>query len=97
MLVPSPPAKLPVVMESVAKKLLRLPIRKLTSCVAGLKEKRLRPRGKKGRGRRGCNILGKLQASNLKDPSIIRSYQADLEKERQVDAVNHDKEGRKNW
>ncbi|KAM4735562.1 uncharacterized protein FYW61_006017 [Anableps anableps] len=77
-------------MESVArvKKSLRSPIRRLTSCVTGPKENRLcaRPRGKKGRGSRGCNILGKtplLQASKLKDPSIIRSYQADLEKERQ--------------
>ncbi|KAK5599884.1 hypothetical protein CRENBAI_014483 [Crenichthys baileyi] len=86
-------------MESVVrvKKSLRSPIRKLTSCVIGEEEKRLcaRRRGKKGRGHRGCNILGKtppLQGSNLKDPSIIRSYQADLDKERQVDEVYHSPE-----
>lgn len=87
------------IMESVArlKKSLRSPMRRLTSCVAGPKEKRLcaRPRGKKGRDKRRCNILGKtppLKASKLKDPSMIRSYQADLEKQRQVDTVRN-KEG----
>uniref|UniRef100_A0A087XI33 Complexin 3a n=1 Tax=Poecilia formosa TaxID=48698 RepID=A0A087XI33_POEFO len=86
-------------MESVArlKKSLRSPIRRLTSCVAGPKEKRLcaRPRGKKGRGKRRCNILGKsppLKASKLKDPSVVRSYQADLEKQRKLrEAMNTQK------
>ncbi|XP_047216790.1 complexin-3-like [Girardinichthys multiradiatus] len=86
-------------MESVVrvKKSLRSPIRKLTSCVKAAEEKRLcaRRRGKKGRGHRGCNILRKtppLQASNLKDPSIIRSYQADLDKERKLrEALNAQK------
>ncbi|KAM4568350.1 uncharacterized protein V3H82_012553 [Fundulus diaphanus] len=86
-------------MESVArvKKSLRSPIGKLTSCVTPAKEKSLygRHRGKKGRGHSGCNILGRphpFQAPNLKDPAIIRSYQADLEKQRQLrEAMNAEK------
>ncbi|KAA8591667.1 hypothetical protein FQN60_017041 [Etheostoma spectabile] len=81
-------------MESVVrvKKTLRTPIRKLTSCVSGVKErelcaKRRKRRGRDGRARGGCNRLGRtppLQPSHPKEPSIICSYQADLEMERQA-------------
>ncbi|XP_040900524.1 complexin-3 [Toxotes jaculatrix] len=79
-------------MESVVKvkKSLRTPIRKLTSCVSRVKERKLcaKPRNKRGRGgggRGGCKRLGRtppLQTAHPKDPSVICSYQADLEKER---------------
>ncbi|KAM9353475.1 cytochrome P450 11C1 [Symphorus nematophorus] len=89
-------------MESVVrvKKSLRMPIRKLTSCVSRVKEgklcaKRRNKRGRRGGGRGGCNRLGKtpsLQTAQPKDPSVIRSYQADLEKERQLrEAMNAQK------
>ncbi|XP_039662197.1 complexin-3-like [Perca fluviatilis] len=89
-------------MESVmrVKKTLRTPIRKLTSCVSGVKErelcaKRRKRRGRDGRGRGGCNRLGRtppLRTSHPKDPSIICSYQADLEKERKLrEAMNTQK------
>lgn len=81
-------------MESVVrvKKSLRTPIRKLTSCVSGVKERKLcaKRRNKRGRGeggRRGCNRLGRTpppRTAHPKDSSVSRSYQADLEKERQV-------------
>lgn len=84
-------------MDSVVrvKKSLRTPIKKLTSCVSGLKERRLcaKPRYKRGRGgggRGGCNRFVRtrpLRSAHLKEPSIIRPYQAELEKERQVDTV----------
>ncbi|XP_053182943.1 complexin-3-like [Scomber japonicus] len=65
-------------MESVVrvKKSLRKPVRKLTSCVTGVKER-------KG----GCSKLGRTPPRHIahaKDASVIRSYQADLEKERQL-------------
>ncbi|KAM9852091.1 cytochrome P450 11C1 [Aulostomus maculatus] len=81
-------------MESVVrvKKSLRRPIRRLSSCVLGVKERKLcakhrnkRSRGGGGRGR--CNRLGKtppLGVGHTRDASVIRSYQADLEKERQL-------------
>ncbi|XP_045900250.1 complexin-3-like [Micropterus dolomieu] len=81
-------------MEAVVrvKKSLRTPIRKLTGCVSGVKERKLCARrrdrrGRGGRGSGGCNRLGRtppLRAAHPKDPSIIRSYQADLEKERKL-------------
>lgn len=79
------------------KKSLRTPIRKLTSCVSGLKERRLsaqrrRKRGRGGGGHRRCNKLGRtppLRAAHPQDSSVIRSYHSDLEKERQVDAVSY--------
>ncbi|CAB1445944.1 unnamed protein product [Pleuronectes platessa] len=75
------------------KKSLRTPIRKLTSCVSGMKQEKLcaKPRDRRGRGggggRRGCRRSGKtppLRTAPPKDPTVICSYQADLEKERQV-------------
>ncbi|AWO96529.1 Hypothetical protein SMAX5B_011851 [Scophthalmus maximus] len=84
-------------MESLVrvKKSLRTPIRKLTSCVSGVKQQKLcakprnkRCRGRGGRGGRGgCEKFGKtppLRTAHPKDPTVIRPYQADLEKERQV-------------
>ncbi|XP_070690972.1 complexin-3-like [Pempheris klunzingeri] len=89
-------------MESVVKvkKSLRTPIRMLTSCVSGVKERRLcaKPRRKRGRGgggRGGCNRLGRTpppRTAHPKDPSLICSYQADLERERQLrEAMNAQK------
>lgn len=79
-------------MESVlrVKKSLGMPIRKLASCVSGMKERKICAKRRNRRGGRGCSSLGKtpsFRAAHPKDPSVIRSYQADLEKERQVDSV----------
>ncbi|XP_067457478.1 complexin-3-like [Thunnus thynnus] len=89
-------------MESVVrvKKSLRRPVRKLTACVTGVKERRLcakrrNHRGRGGGGRGGCNRLKRtppLQSAHTKDASVIRSYQADLEKERKLrEAMNAQK------
>ncbi|KAM4600936.1 cytochrome P450 11C1 [Polymixia lowei] len=67
-------------MESAVKKSLRFPIRKLTSCVSGVKEREVLTKHRNKRGRGG----GALRSAHTKDPSVIRSYQADLEKERQL-------------
>lgn len=80
------------IMESVVrvKKSLRMPIRKLTSCVSGMKETKSCAK-RKNRRRGGCYSLGKtppLRTAHPKDPSVIRSYQADLEKQRQVDTCS---------
>ncbi|RVE62855.1 hypothetical protein OJAV_G00160230 [Oryzias javanicus] len=75
-------------MESVVKKSLRKPIRKLTSCVTGTEDRRLCPKRRRrqsrgGGGRGGCNSLRKTcYSAQPKDPSSARSYQADLDKER---------------
>ncbi|XP_034467695.1 complexin-3-like [Hippoglossus hippoglossus] len=86
---------------SRVKKSLRTPIWKLTSCVSGVKHQKLcaKPRDGRGRGggggRRGCRRSGKtppLRTAPPKDPTVICSYQADLEKERkQREAVNAQK------
>lgn len=83
------------------KKSLKTPIRMLTSCVSGVKEKKklyAKHRNRRGRGRGGrggCNRWRKappLQNSHHKDTSVIRSYQADLEKERKLrEAMNAQK------
>ncbi|KAF3691990.1 Complexin-3 Precursor [Channa argus] len=81
-------------MESVVrvKKSLRTPIRKLTSCVSGTKERKFcdKIRNRTSRGR--CHRLGTtppFQSGQPKAPSVIRSYQADLEKERKLrEAMN---------
>ncbi|XP_038140334.1 complexin-3-like [Cyprinodon tularosa] len=84
-------------MESLArvKKSLRSPIRSLTSCVTGGDKKRLcaRQRVKRGSSYRGCSVLRKTPPfPDLKDPSVFRSYQADLEKERKLrEAKNTEK------
>ncbi|XP_044063934.1 complexin-3-like [Siniperca chuatsi] len=89
-------------MESVVrvKKSLRTPIRKLTSCVSGVKERKLcakrrNRRARGGGGRGGCNRLGRTpprRTAHSKDPSVIHSYQADLEKERKLrEAMNAQK------
>ncbi|XP_034554333.1 complexin-3-like [Notolabrus celidotus] len=90
-------------MESVVrvKKSMRTPIRKLTSCVSGVKERRLCPKlrnktGRGGGGRGGCNRFGRktppLRSAHQKDPAVIRSYQADMEKERRLrEATNAQK------
>ncbi|KAE8288861.1 hypothetical protein D5F01_LYC12738 [Larimichthys crocea] len=89
-------------MESVVrvKKSLRTPFRKLTSCVSGVKERRLcakrrNRRGRGGGGRGGCNRMGRtppLRTAHPNDPLVFRSYQADLEKERKLrEAMNAQK------
>ncbi|KAK2844647.1 hypothetical protein Q5P01_011306 [Channa striata] len=81
-------------MESVVrvKKSLGTPIRKLTSCVSGTKERKLSAKCRNRRRRGGCHRLGKnppLRSAQPKAPSVIRSYQADLEKERKLrEAMN---------
>ncbi|KAK1895956.1 Complexin-3 [Dissostichus eleginoides] len=89
-------------MESLrsVKKSLKKPLRVMTSCVSGVKERRLcaKPRirwSRGGRGRGGGSSLRRsrhLQKSKTKDPSIFKSYNEDLEKERkQREAMNAQK------
>ncbi|KAM3873204.1 complexin-3 [Diretmus argenteus] len=82
-------------MDSVMKKSLRVPIRKLTSCVSGVKEREVMAKCRSKRSRGGCNRSVKsprLRTAHTKDPSVICSYQADLEKERQLrEAMNAQK------
>ncbi|KAM4581373.1 uncharacterized protein PAE49_005937 [Odontesthes bonariensis] len=89
-------------MESIVrvKKSLRRPIRKLTGCVSGAKgrwlcAKRRRKRSRGTRGRGGCSMLGKtppLRSAPPKDPTVIRPYQIELEKKRQLrEAMNAQK------
>lgn len=81
-------------MNTVARvsRSLRAPIKRLASCVSGLKGRRpgakrwnRRPRGGGGRG--GWSRAARtppVRVARTKEPMVIRSYQADLEKERQV-------------
>ncbi|XP_068614170.1 cytochrome P450 11C1 [Brachionichthys hirsutus] len=89
-------------MESVARvrNSLKTPIRKLTSCVLGVRERTLcaKPKRRSGRvagGRGGRSRSGRTpprRTTYPKDPSVIRSYQADLEKERKLrEATNAQK------
>ncbi|KAK5862225.1 hypothetical protein PBY51_017643 [Eleginops maclovinus] len=81
-------------MESVrrVKKSLKTPLGMVTSCVSGVKERRLcaKPRIRRSRGgggREGDNRLRRsrhLKTSKTKDPSIFQSYHGDLEKERKL-------------
>ncbi|XP_056142504.1 complexin-3 [Lampris incognitus] len=77
-------------MDSVVKKSLRGPIRKLTGCVSGVTETEVwakRRNKRSGGGRGGCSKVGKglsLPIPPAKDPSVVCSYQADLEKERKM-------------
>ncbi|XP_068425574.1 complexin-3-like [Clinocottus analis] len=85
------------------KRFLKTPIKKLRSWVSGVKERKLfakynnkRGRGRRGRGGRGgskrAGRTPPLRTSHPKDPSIICSYQVDLEKERQLrEAMNAQK------
>lgn len=76
-------------MEAVlrVKKSLKKPIRKLTSCVL-VEEKRLCDKRRPTRGRGGSNKSRKnnptIQSAHPRNSAMIRSYQTDLEKERQV-------------
>ncbi|XP_028327651.1 complexin-3 [Gouania willdenowi] len=100
---PCPPTKPRCVMESVVKvkKSMRMPIKMLTSCVSGVKERKLcarrgYDRGQSGRSRGGgINRPGRtppLRSTHPKESSVNRSYKADLEKERrQREAVNAQK------
>ncbi|KAM9309996.1 uncharacterized protein KZ484_025932 [Pholidichthys leucotaenia] len=88
-------------MESTVKlkNSLRTPIRKLTSCVSGVKEKRLcdkrrikRRRAGGGGNRMGLGKTPPPQTAYTKDSLVIRWYQADLEKQRQLrEAMNTQK------
>lgn len=81
-------------MNAVArvKKSLRAPIKKLANCVSGLKGRGARGKrsNKRDRGRErrgGCRQSRRtppFRAARGREPMVIRSYQADLEKERQV-------------
>lgn len=70
-------------MNSVVKKKLTAPVKKLTCCVTGGKDCDLwgKYKGKRARGGRPKGNAGH-RSSYLQDPSMRRSYQADLEKER---------------
>lgn len=84
-------------MNAVArvKKSLRAPIKKLANCVSGLKGRGARvkrwnksDRGRGGRG--GCRQSRRtppFRAARAREPMVVRSYHADLEKERQVGGV----------
>ncbi|TNN02712.1 hypothetical protein fugu_010199 [Takifugu bimaculatus] len=89
-------------MNSVArvKKSLRAPIKKLANCVSGLKgrgpgAKRWNRRGRGGGGRGGCCRSRRTpphRATRCREPPTVRSYQADVEKERQLrEAANAQK------
>ncbi|XP_008290473.1 complexin-3-like [Stegastes partitus] len=90
-------------MESVVrvKKSLRTPIRKLSSCVSGVKDRRLTAKRRSSRcrrgagGRAGCSRTRRApppRAQHPRDPPVLRSYRADLEKERQLrEATNAQK------
>lgn len=84
-----------IIMDSVmrVKRSLSAPIKKLSSCVSSLKGRRLRAKGsaryRRGRGRKakkGSNRLSRTPPPSHRNPQpvILRSYQADLEKQRQV-------------
>ncbi|XP_033958102.1 complexin-3-like [Pseudochaenichthys georgianus] len=85
-------------MESLrsVKKSLKKPLSMMTSCVSGVKERRLcaKPRIRWSRGGRGRGLRRSrhLQKTKTKDPSIFKSYNEDLEKERQQrEAMNAQK------
>lgn len=93
----SPPEP-PFVMESAMriKKLLRTPIRKLIGCVTGAREKRLcaTRRRKRGRGHGDASVFWKpppCRGPKPREPSVVLSYRADLEKERQANAKQEEK------
>ncbi|XP_057691336.1 complexin-3-like [Corythoichthys intestinalis] len=88
-------------MESVGrvKKSLRAPIKRLTSCVSTMSKRKLcakrwnhRARGTRGRGGYDKKRNVPLRRTPVKYPSVLRSYQADLEKERKLrEATNAQK------
>lgn len=78
------------------KNSLKGPVRKLTGWALGLKERKLSAkrrtksgRGGGGRGGRGGRSRSRRnpppRPAHARDPSVSRSYQADLEKERRVE------------
>lgn len=73
-------------METVVrvKRSLRTPIRRLTGCVTGVKERKLCAKRRNRRGGGGGCKTPRLRTAQAKDATVIRSYQEDLEKERQV-------------
>lgn len=95
------------------KRSLSAPIKKLSSCVSGLKGRRLRAkrsnryrrgRGGRGGGGRGGGGVGGNRSGRTPPPSqrnpqpvILCSYQADLEKQRQVDNINEKRHRRLKW
>lgn len=73
-------------METVVrvKQSLRTPIRRLTGCVTGVKERKLCAKRSNRRGGGGGCKTPRLRTAQAKEATVIRSYQEDLEKERQV-------------
>lgn len=71
-------------MNAVARvrRSLRMPIKKLASCVSGPRAKGRNKRARGGGGRGGWTPP--VRVARTKEPTVIRSYQADVEKERQV-------------
>lgn len=89
-----------IIMDCVmrVKRSLSAPIKKLSSCVSNLKGRRLRAKGRsryrrgRGRGGRGGSNRSRRApppSSRNPQPVILRSYRADLEKQRQVDKQKH--------
>ncbi|XP_028837681.1 complexin-3-like [Denticeps clupeoides] len=79
-------------MDSMVKKSLAVPIKKLTSCVSEGKDQDSwsLQRGKRARGGKGRSAAPR--PGQQTDPSVIRAYQADLEKERKLrEAMNAQK------
>lgn len=72
-------------MDSLVKKSLAAPIKQLTCCVTGAKDNDnwVSRTSKNLKGGKGQNGLSRT-AQAKPDPALIRSYQADLEKERQA-------------
>ncbi|CAF97876.1 unnamed protein product [Tetraodon nigroviridis] len=81
-------------MNSVARvrRSLRAPIKRLASCVSGLKgrrpgAKRWKKRSRGGGGRGGWSRPARappVRVARAKEPVVVRSYQAELEKERKL-------------
>lgn len=84
-------------MDSLVKKSLMVPIRKLTSWGSKVKERGVwakhgTKRRKRGRGGGRGGRRTPPGSGSIKDPSFVRSYQADLDKERKLrEAMNAQK------
>ncbi|KPP79239.1 complexin-3-like [Scleropages formosus] len=75
-------------MDSVVKKTLTAPIKQFTGCISGGKESEgwTKRGGKMKKGSKGKSAPSRTKQAGL-DANQMRAYQADLEKERQVDEL----------
>ncbi|XP_038848730.1 complexin-3-like [Salvelinus namaycush] len=75
-------------MDTMVKQSLAVPMKKLSSCVTGVKEREVWARRRAKRGTGGV----KSSPPRMGQTSVIRSYQTDLEKERKLrEALNAQK------